>query len=304
MRERVVVVRLQGGLGNQLFEYAAGRFVANRDGATLLVQRANEAGLNLFDVLPAESCVEAPPEVRRRFRLSEPGMSSVRRVANAALREAPWRKARYGIVREGFGGDHRRPGDVTATNNMLVGWFINVEWFESTFAAVCRELLETLTPHPAYQLARDATVVSFRRGDFVRWGLALGSEYYEGAVQALADRGGPCFVIGDDDMFCDFAIDWLRKHGLDAQRRPSVAGSTGITDLVLLAGARQVIMSNSTFCWWGTTSGDLSRPEGRLVIAPTPWNRMREREGDAREYIEYAPLQWTRIPATFTSGPA
>lgn len=92
--KRVVVVRLQGGLGNQLFEYAAGRFVAERDGATLFVQRPSESGLDLFDVLPAAQCVEAPAHLRRRFRVSEPGDPPWRRLVNAALREVPWQRAR------------------------------------------------------------------------------------------------------------------------------------------------------------------------------------------------------------------
>lgn len=301
---RVVVVRLQGGIGNQLFEYAAGRFVAERDGATLFVQRPSESGINLFDVLPAAQCVEAAAHLRRRFRVSEPGDPPWRRLVNAALREVPWQRARYGVVREGFGGDVRVPSDVTARNSMLIGWFIDVAWFGSTVGAVGEMLLQRLAAHPAYALAHDATVVSFRRGDFVRWGLALASDYYENAVAALRHREGPCFVVGDDDMFCDFACDWLRSRGLDAQRRPDLSGSTGLTDLALIAGAQQVIMSNSTFCWWATTAGDRASRDGRVVIAPDPWNKMREREGDTRDDVGAVPDQWIRVAASFTSGPA
>lgn len=301
--DRVVVVRLQGGVGNQLFEYAAGRFIAERDQARLFVERPREAGINLFDLLPATECVEVPVEVLRRFRASGANDSKVQRLLSAVMREMPWQQAKYGIVREGFGGDLRVPSDVRSRNTLLIGWFIHVDWFGSTVGSVSKMVLERLMSHPAYSLAQDATVVSFRRGDFVRWGLALGSDYYENAVAALKDRHGPCFVVGDDDMFCDFACDWLRQRGLSAQRRPDLPGSTGLTDLALIAGARQVIMSNSTFCWWARTAGDAAGPEGRTIIGPEPWNKFRLREGDTRNKVGAWSDSWIRVPASFTSGP-
>lgn len=297
------MVRLQGGLGNQLFEYAAGLHLARERNASLLLVRPEEKGINLFDVLPEDRCAEAPSRLVARFAALGPGDAPVRWLAKKVMRRVPAYRRRYGVLRE-RPGVARTPSEAEGHHLLLVGWFIQAQWYSPVLADVAGQVLARLQDHPHFALAGEATVVSFRRGDFVRWGWALDTAYYERALQVLDAHGpstGPYYVVGDDDMFLDFAVDWLRARGRNASRPPRATGSTALADLALLAGANRVVAANSTFCWWGLVAGDAAGHPGRRVVAPEPWIRS-SAFGKGRDEVE-ALLVWDRVKATFTSGP-
>ena len=86
-----------------------------------------------------------------------------------------------------------------------------------------------------------------------------------------------------------------------AQRVPTFEGSPGITDLAVLAGAGSVIMSNSSFCWWGVTAGDSEARPDRTVFVPTPWNRKNKHKGGLTSAPK--PVAWIPVPSTFGRGP-
>ncbi len=109
------------------------------------------------------------------------------------------------------------------------------------------------------------------------------------------------FVVGDDSFFLDLARDWLVSRGIAAQRVPSFEGSPGITDLAMLAGAGSVIMSNSSFCWWGVTAGDSEARPDRRVFVPTPWNRQKKLQAGLTSAPK--PVAWIPVPSTFGRGP-
>jgi len=66
-----VVTRLEGGLGHQLFQYAAGRRLALARGVPLLVDRpARDGGRRPYALEPFNiSAQEAPPEARAAFEV-------------------------------------------------------------------------------------------------------------------------------------------------------------------------------------------------------------------------------------------
>jgi hypothetical protein len=66
-------------------------------------------------------------------------------------------------------------------------------------------------------------------------------------------------------------------------------------DLALLATAEQVVMSNSTFCWWGVVAGQTPGRE-RVVIAPRPWLMGAGLDGKADEDSLLRP-EWLTVDA-------
>lgn len=290
-----------GGVGNQLFQYAAGLGLSQTSGASLVVDRSNVEGLCLPDLLPEGTVEVASQSERRRFGVSHGSESAALRAAMLLRRTALERSRRMTVVIESKSRGADAPEHL-ADRCLLIGWFINPTWFGSSWEAVAGQVLRRLAMHPAYAAATEANaaVVSFRRGDFVRWGLDLSLGYYEQSLDHLRSATGPVWLVGDDQLFLAFASRWFADRGVDASPAPVFDGSAGIADLSLLAGAQTVVMSNSTFCWWGTAAGDQAGRAVRNVVYPDlSIAPERAREGTSGRW---GPSHWKRMPASFGKG--
>ena len=275
-----VVVCLRAGLGNQLFQFAAGCTVAKERGGELHVYEKCKVGFSEF------VSVDVQPATRRmvdRLLLSDCSRSSL---LGRALWEARarvfeqdpryltfWSEDPF-VDREGtcF---HRHTGLLG-----MDGYFQHPSWYEP----VLPEILDALRRGIAGvngQRERSFsdelgafTVVSVRRGDYVRHGWALPIEYYESALEALPTNDGPLVLLGDDDLVGVFAAQWFEAKGFDVVPQSVLGKRSRHRALALLSDASQIVMSNSTFCWWGTVLGDESderADRARFVVAPRFW---------------------------------
>jgi hypothetical protein len=272
----MVVVRLTGGLGNQMFQYATGRALADRLGAELLL-----------DTRAFEHTLARNAYTRRAYALAPFNLRA--RLATAAdLKDWPLWVVEIGMrlrfVRPLFGGWCFEPGirydpDIRTllAPVFLVGYWQSERYFvdiahriradfslREPLAAANDELLE---------LARSPNSVGLhvRRGDFVSLKDAAqlhglcSVDYYRRAIGLLRSRCPDCrFLVFSDDP------EWARAElPLD----PSAAFVTGNEqqpeqDLALMSACRHHIIANSSFSWWAGWLG--SSPE-QIVIAPTPW---------------------------------
>lgn len=293
-----------GGVGNQLFQYAAGMGLSQRTGASVVVDRSNVEGLCLPDLLPEGTVEVASLAERRRFGMSNGADPMSTRAAMLLWRTALERSRRLTVVLESKSGGAEVPTQI-AHRCLLVGWFMNPDWFGSSREAVASLVRRRLETHPAYTAARSsgAAVVSFRRGDFVRWGLDLSLDYYERSLKHLRGATGPVWLVGDDQLFLEFASRWFADRGVTISPLPAFEGSAGITDLALLAGAQTVVMSNSTFCWWGVSAGDTAGHAARTIVLPDLSLALeRVREGTSGTSGRWGPPHWERVPAGFGKG--
>lgn len=290
MAAGTVLVSLRGGVGNQLFQYAAGLQVATELDATLYVHPVPGSGIGLLDVLPEGTVRRAGPEQWRPYHVSPVPLPLQQRLLDRAARSMPWYRRRVAHVRQIFGtGQHAstpRTAGIDAKHCYMSGWFIHRSWYGVTAPLVAEQLRAALEDHPAFDLARGGTVISFRRGDYVRLGWDLDLSYYEAALSQLGPGAGPLWIVGDDALFLQLARSWFAAHGHEVQTVPEFGGSRALVDLAVIAGASTVVMSNSTFCWWGVTAGAAHRRTGntgqrmphtghadprQLVFIPEPW---------------------------------
>jgi hypothetical protein len=247
----VVVAGLVGGLGNQMFQYAAARAVALRTGAALVLD------LSWF-----------PTQSKQDFGLDAfPISATVLEVEQTDSGDA----RRLPIVKErGF---HFQPTLLTAAPSCyLEGYWQSERYFEVVADDVRRDFL--IDPPPAAESLRNqdldrAVSVHVRRGDYVTEAETLAYhgvcslEYYARAMD-VARRlvpGARFFLFSDDPA-------WVAANlgGPDAVV-VSEQDSPAHRDLLLMAQCRHHVLANSSFSWWGAW---LSRPGG-VTIAPRPW---------------------------------
>ena len=269
----MIHLRLAGGLGNQLFQYAAGRALALRRGTGLVLDtrdlgRGGPAhsvyGLHHFAIdARIGSDADLPPH---RTRL---------------LAHALWRRLGRSprFLREhGLG---LNPAVLSAPDNTyLHGYFQSEAYFADAIPALRRDLTIITPPSPENadwlaRIAADNASVSLhlRRGDYVSDSKGAATHgtcdaaHYRRAIAALTERTGtqPSLYIFSDDP------DWARAN-LDLGLPMQVPGHNGPDvpheDLRLMSACRHHIIANSTFSWWGAWLDP--RPDA-VTIAPRRW---------------------------------
>lgn len=292
MSGSAVIVRLEGGLGNQLFQYAAGRSVALATGRDLLLDPSayREDPLRAYQL--DRFAIAARPLASGdvpflRLRRSRIGAILPRRVRVEIVREAF--PARAPVWPEpGVGSDPGTP--------YLIGYWQSERYFAAVAATIRREVRVNAAPEGRNAellddiAARDAVAIHVRRGDYVSNPAATayhglcGLDYYRGAIRRLAESvpRPHCFVFSDD-------LDWVRAN-LDTGHPTTFVGHNAETpweDLRLMAACRHFIVANSSFSWWGAWLG--ARP-GKQVIAPARWFRA-DHGGEG----EIVPAEWLRM---------
>ncbi|RKS80305.1 glycosyl transferase family 11 [Motilibacter peucedani] len=258
--EGTVTVHSQGGLGNQLFIYAAGLSAARAAGAELRVDvglhRERDDRPWLLDSLGL------PAEVVDLGYAEHPGAGLLEKF-RAAPRACSYREPAFSFDQQAL---------AQPAGSCLFGYFQSWRYVEPVSEQMHAHF-RRLAEHRAERLAAvdidpGAVVVHVRRGDYLAaagyHGLA-GAQYYREAVGLLRRCGfsGPLLLLSDD---LPLALEELSDLGeLVPLAQP---GMDAVDELLLMRAAPALVTANSSFSWWGGWSGQ--RP-GRPVVSPRPW---------------------------------
>ena len=295
-RERRTIVKIKGGLGNQMFQYACGRAIQIRTGQTLVLNISSYAhdgtrsfGLNHLNI-PGDCALLR--EKTRKERTFDPNTN---RILRAAMKHSPelafracqwfnafvWDRDRYIALNP----DPRR--DI-----YLNGYWQSAKYFAPAEAAIRSELQvrDPLSPGGQALLAKiqtcESVCVHIRCGDYfspkyARF-LVCDPAYYNGAIEFLRQRlPSPRFFVFSDD--CAYSRRILVDRGdvtVVDQDNPDYE------DLKLMCHCRHFVLSNSTFGWWAQY---LSESENKIVVAPGRWKN----SNDCRDIYQE---NWTILP--------
>jgi hypothetical protein len=125
------------------------------------------------------------------------------------------------------------------------------------------------------EVPEDACVITFRGGEYkFHPNLMLSREYYTSAMRTALDINPKLkfMVVTDDpklarEYFGDIQIYSHRRLRLPHQLRVHPSSRTIGHDFTRLQNAKYLILSNSSFSWWGAWTN--SKTE--LVVAPKYW---------------------------------
>lgn len=276
-----VVVRQISGLGNQLFQYAAGRFYAMHYGADLRLavepqEQAISHGAFARPFLLSHFSLQAPAvplTVQDRLVLSP--RERTQKVAGAfnalsgvqVLTEDL--KQRYRFL---------PPPTLPRRTRALyvVGYWQNYTTVAGAAATLRQEFRlraeatgRNLDLLRRIQATSNSVSVHVRGGDYalaVEGNIVLPGSYYARAIEMLRERYEDLeFFVFSDDM--PFARKLLPAN----LRATFVEGNddhASHEDLRLMSACRHHIIANSTFSWWGAWLE--AQPEA-VVIAPRHW---------------------------------
>lgn len=290
----MVIVRILGGLGNQMFHYAAGKRLSLVRGVKLKLdishlrrKGSRDFLLNAFNV---DEKIAKRGEIRSfkygrmpwKYLFNKNGRKKARHLNNTFLLE------NNNIYDPQI---LEAPGEV-----YLQGRFQSEKYFEDV-AETISDCFSLRTPSRSVQSLMDemagggSVSIHVRRGDYIvdpeihrRFG-SCSQAYYENCMEIVYERlNDPRFYIFSDEPA------WVRQNMSFPYGSIYVAPEDLEDDaegLMAMSACRHNIIANSTYSWW---SAWLNRRPDKVVYAPTPWFQREKVDLDL-----LLPETWIRI---------
>jgi hypothetical protein len=281
----VITMSLIGGLGNQMFQYAAGKALAERHGVPLALDISGFRDYALRPFLldrllvpEAIASVQTEPAERPEINFTR----------------AKWK----GRIDRLFGkaglpklasspNEYREPHfhydplfEALGPRMSLFGYFQSERYFNS----IAGDLRNWFSPREPLgdvaaaalkriEASRLPVSVHVRRGDYLKPGThevhgILGESFYRQVFDRLESMIGleaEIFIFSDDPAAAEQVLNFIPGSRLNHVRgdpeRPW-------EDMALMARCRHHVIANSSFSWWGAW---LNPSPDKIVVAPRAW---------------------------------
>lgn len=295
-----IVVRLMGGLGNQMFQYATGAALAHRHGLPLLLDRGfldhRPAGMSWtpreFELDRLQAPIAFAPDALVR-KLRRPWELRGHRFLHGLL---PWLFPVHCVKEQGTGYDPRlvrmAPPVYLEGFWQNEGYFLDIadrlrsDWYlpHGEPDARNRQLLELIASGSCASL-------HVRRGDYVSnsetaaFHGACDASYYHRAAQWLIERHDiRRFIVFSDEP------EWAQANlqlPCPAEHVSHNTGQASHWDMHLMRHCTHHIIANSSFSWWGAW---LNPSPAKTVIGPKQWF-----QGTSTPATDILPAAWTAL---------
>ncbi len=284
--ERKVIARVKGGLGNQLFCYAAARRLALVNNAELViddmtgfVRDRQYRRKYLLDHFRIPGRKATPAEKLEPFERAR------RAVLKWLNRNRPFHNKRY-LEQEGLNFDPRLL-DYKVQDTVYLDGLWQSEWYFKDVEAVVRKDLEIIPPEDEINQRIAVQIQQLNAvAVHVRWfdppcdasSYNVAQNYYQKALGFMDQKVGQpqYFVFSDDPRAARecLALPEDRATFVDHNHR----AENDYADLWLMTQCSHFIIANSTFSWWGAW---LREANDKIIISPkitilegqiTAWN--------------------------------
>jgi hypothetical protein len=292
----MIISQIIGGLGNQMFQYAAGRALALEGGQLFLQDISGFEGYELHQGFELERVFNIPAQIATQAQVDRIlAWQSLPLVQKILVRSGMAVFRRRGFVVEPH--FHYWPGLKNVPQDSYLHGYWQSEKYFSKAASVIRTDFTFTSPlsgqnaELAAQIGQvNAVSLHVRRGDYVKnpkttamHGLCS-LDYYRTAVQYIADRvEQPCFFVFSDD------ISWVKDHLKINFPCRYVAHNQGVesyNDMHLMSLCKHYVIANSSFSWWGAW---LNRSEDKIVVVPQRWF------ANGNNVKDLFPLGWVKL---------
>jgi len=270
--DKAITTKVVGGIGNQLFCYFAGFYLAKKLGCELKIDVSDIRNKRSVHDVSIEA-LELPGIFFETP--NSPVRILVSRVRNKLARALPiFRISKNFFTSIEIGFDPLL--DKVSSPASIQGYFQSYKYFKS-----CSEDIEAikLKNPSSWYLETEKTLsekkftsMHVRRGDYVNYSKTYGLlsvKYYEDAIKNLSQQNHlfQLHIFSDD-------IEAAREMLKNSVPEDTIwvnppHESSPVESLMLMSRASSNIIANSTYSWWGAT---LNRDKS-AVIAPSKWFR-------------------------------
>ena len=253
----MIVVKIIGGLGNQLFQLAYALHLNKNEKKVFL-------DISSFKTYKLHGGYQL-----RNFNHSLPILKSslIVKIFKLFFKTIKYEKLKFKNFNFIF---------LKYNNIYLDGYFQNENYFNESEKFIKDCLIKSkLNESDTFKkikkkiISENTCSIHVRRGDYTNpknikiHGL-LNLKYYEDAIEIIKKKGVQNFIVFSDD------IDWCKKN-LKFSKIDMIYSDSGLSqieDLFLMSFCSSNIIANSSFSWWGAW---LNQNPNKIVIAPKKW---------------------------------
>lgn len=250
-------VMLNGGLGNQMFQYSFGEYLKEKGLPVSYFQTKMDSNriFRLNSVFDLEISLKKVTSIKRKF------------IKSVSL--IPFLKYEY-LTEDNFSLKYLKEDK----KNYLVGYWHNINYINEINDYLKKQfsLKDKLSHLEGYLVDGHCTSVHIRRGDYIndqevnkKFNI-LGENYYKRATEVITNKvPNTKFYIFSDD------IDWVKNSSIINSFKNYIIVDDDLSDyeeLFLMSQCKSNIIANSTFSWWGAWLNDSIE---KIVVAPRYW---------------------------------
>ncbi len=269
----MIVVRLIGGLGNQMFQYAVGRALSFRLGKELKLDisgfkeyKLREYKLSCFNI---NASIATQNEINQTIPAQSKSLKAIIRklIKNYNSLGVEYLKEPY---------FHFWNQIIKYTGNAyLDGYWQSYKYFLEVDSEIRRDftLIQELEGKAAEILCdikrKNCISIHVRRGDYISDAITssvlgfCGVDYYRKSIDILKN-----YVEWDNIYLFSDDIKWAKENLLQDNRVIYIDGINDIETFWLMKNCNHNIIANSSFSWWTAWLND---SENKTVIAPKKW---------------------------------
>ena len=296
----MIIVNINGGLGNQMFQYALGKALSIKKNTDLTLyikgvsDRNDHNGFELHNVFNTTSAVATDQE--RKLVLGARYSHNLIKLLRS--KKLGFLRGKHYIVENHFHYD-KQIEDISK-HVFLRGFWQSEKCFSAHRQKILKEFSfkENLSDQnlKAVKKIQETTSISIhvRRGDYIsnpgasKTFVSLDAEYYQKALKKLnTDPIKTLLVFFSDDT------DWVEKNIINQLSKnyqnmivSHNIGSESYNDMRLMSFCNHNIIANSSFSWWGAW---LNETPGKKVVAPKKWFSINKNTKDL------CPDDWIKI---------
>jgi hypothetical protein len=178
---------------------------------------------------------------------------------------------------------------------VLDGYFQNKKWYKSELFNIIDNIFSYNLIIKLKKIPKQDIVISFRRGDYVKLGFALNLNYYYLAIKKLqVKKYEKIKIITNDGFIPKEFLDYLKKNNFSVVKNKNYfqKKNKSLVDFLTLIKSKKLIMSNSSFCWWAAVCRSKLGLSSKNVIYPKFWTPLPNTHPGN-------PLGWLRVNNSF-----
>ncbi|MGZ3865824.1 MAG: alpha-1,2-fucosyltransferase [Bacteroidia bacterium] len=274
----MIIVKLMGGLGNQMFQYAAGRYLAHLRDTELKLDLSfleaeaksytkREFELDIFNIKADRASTDETNTFKKFFS---------NRYRRFLFRKFPFLFSKAYITESG---NHFRPEFLNyPKDTYLEGFWQSEKYFKGISDLIradfsFKEPLSGLNRELADKINLVQSVsLHVRRGDYIineqvqnYHGVCSPAYYKEGVAKIQSQIKNPeLFIFSDDSEWCKQNL----IFDLPCTYIDHNTGKKSFEDMRLMSLCKHNIIANSSFSWWGAW---LNKNTEKIVIIPKKW---------------------------------
>ena len=260
----MIIVRVTGGLGNQMFQYAMYKSLEKKgklvklDSKSFYETKKEHNGYELeriFDIKPNK------PSKEDLEKFNENNINILDKIKRKVFGD---KKFVYDTQEYVFNKNIYK-----LKNSYLNGYWQSIKYFEGIEEDIRKDfqfkkVLDNKNLEILNEIENSNSVsIHIRRGDYMTpenynmYGCIATPKYYKKAIKLIEEKiENPTFFVFSNDM------EWVKKN-IDIN-----SGDDSYKDMQLMSKCKHNIIANSSFSWWGAW---LNANKNKIVVAPKQW---------------------------------